>query len=165
MLALIDKLMPGNSSKLVVRTHGFAPQFLAIDASKALVKMFLQAGIPRTAARPRVRRSERRRPAGPEGRSRSTNLAGRDPTGGGLQQVAAVDETATVAAIKAAFQGLTDLNHWPGNKVGKGGGLEGHRSRVHEGGSDISMARARRRRHGHSTRTATSWPSRTRRTS
>ena len=41
------------------------------------------------------------------------NLAGRDPAGGGpFQQVAAADEAATVAQIKAAFLGLTDPNDW-----------------------------------------------------
>ena len=36
------------------------------------------------------------------------NLAGRDPAGGGLQQVAAADEASTVAKIKAAFLALQD---------------------------------------------------------
>ena len=40
------------------------------------------------------------------------NLAGRDPAGGGFQQVAAGDEAATVAQIKAAFLALTDPNDW-----------------------------------------------------
>ena len=40
------------------------------------------------------------------------NLAGRDPAGGGLQQVAAADEAATVAAIRAKYLGLTDPNDW-----------------------------------------------------
>ena len=40
------------------------------------------------------------------------NLAGRDPASGGFQQVAAADEAATVAQIKAAFLGLTDPNDW-----------------------------------------------------
>lgn len=43
------------------------------------------------------------------------NLAGRDPAGGGFQQVAAADEAATVAAIEAAFQNLSDPNDWTGD--------------------------------------------------
>ena len=40
------------------------------------------------------------------------NVAGRDPAGGGFQQVAATDVAGTVAAIKAKYQGLTDPNDW-----------------------------------------------------
>ena len=40
------------------------------------------------------------------------NLAGRDPAGAGLTQVAAADAAATVAQIKAAFLGLADPNDW-----------------------------------------------------
>ena len=40
------------------------------------------------------------------------NLAGRDPVGGGLQQVAAADAASTVAAIKAKYQGLADTKDW-----------------------------------------------------
>ena len=43
------------------------------------------------------------------------NLAGRDPAGGGFQQVAAADEAATVAQIKAAFLALHDPNDWTGD--------------------------------------------------
>ncbi len=43
------------------------------------------------------------------------NLAGRDPAGGGFTQVAAADEAATVAQIKAAFQGLSDPIDWTGD--------------------------------------------------
>ena len=61
----------------------------------------------RTAARRPARRSARRRRAGPAATVQIyLNLAGRDPAGGGLQQVAAADEAATVAAIEAAFLAL-----------------------------------------------------------
>ncbi len=43
------------------------------------------------------------------------NLAGRDPAGGGFQQVAPQPEAATVAQIKAAFLALTDPNDWTGD--------------------------------------------------
>ena len=63
---------------------------------------------PPTAAPRPARRSARRRPAGPAAPCRSTSTwPDAIPAGGGLQQVAAADEAATVAAIKAAFLGLT----------------------------------------------------------
>ena len=43
------------------------------------------------------------------------NLEGRDPAGGGLQQVAAADEASTVAAIKAAYLAVADPNDWTGD--------------------------------------------------
>ena len=43
------------------------------------------------------------------------NLAGRDPAGGGLQQVAAGDAPTVTAQIKAAFQALADPNDWTGD--------------------------------------------------
>ena len=43
------------------------------------------------------------------------NLAGREPAGGGLQQVPAGDEASTVAQIKAAFLALEDPNDWTGD--------------------------------------------------
>jgi hypothetical protein len=43
------------------------------------------------------------------------NLAGRDPAGGGLQQVPAAAEAATVAQIKDAFLALSDPNDWTGD--------------------------------------------------
>ena len=48
------------------------------------------------------------------------NLEGRDPAGGGLQQVAAADEASTVAAIKAAFLGVADPNDWTGDGAPEG---------------------------------------------
>ena len=48
------------------------------------------------------------------------NLAGRDPAGGGLQQVAAADEASTVAAIKAAFLAVADPNDWTGDGTPEG---------------------------------------------
>ncbi len=48
------------------------------------------------------------------------NLAGRDPAGGGFVQVAAIDEAATVAAIKAAFLAVSDPNDWTGDGLPEG---------------------------------------------
>jgi 2',3'-cyclic-nucleotide 2'-phosphodiesterase (5'-nucleotidase family)/predicted AlkP superfamily phosphohydrolase/phosphomutase len=122
-LALIDKLMPNNSSKLVSSDHGFAPQFLAIDASKVLVDLGLLSKPQTSNCRPASGETIGKAKACWAGGTVQVylNLAGRDPAGGGLQQVPASDEAATVAAIKAAFQGLTDPNDWPGNKTGPEG--------------------------------------------
>ncbi len=43
------------------------------------------------------------------------NLAGRDPAGGGLQQVASGDETTVLQAVKSAFTILADPNDWTGD--------------------------------------------------
>jgi 2',3'-cyclic-nucleotide 2'-phosphodiesterase (5'-nucleotidase family)/predicted AlkP superfamily phosphohydrolase/phosphomutase len=94
--------------------HGFAPQFLAIDASKVLVDLGLLSK-PQT--------SNCRTPAGETiGKAKACyaggalqvylNLAGRDPAGGGLQQVPAADEAATVQRIRDAFANLKDTNDW-----------------------------------------------------
>ena len=68
------------------------------------------------------------------------NLAGRDPAGGGLQQVAAADAASTVAAIKAKYQGLADTNDWTHDGTARG--LEDDRPRLHEGGGAVHPERA-----------------------
>jgi hypothetical protein len=40
-LRLVQSLMPNNISTFMASDHGFAPQFLAIDASKVLVDLGL----------------------------------------------------------------------------------------------------------------------------
>ena len=64
-----------------------------------------------------MRRSARRRPATPAARCRSTSTSpGRDPAGGGYQQVPANQTWPTeVARIKAAFEALEDPNDWTGD--------------------------------------------------
>jgi 2',3'-cyclic-nucleotide 2'-phosphodiesterase (5'-nucleotidase family)/predicted AlkP superfamily pyrophosphatase or phosphodiesterase len=114
VLTLARKLIGGNPTTFVASDHGFAPQFLAIDASQVLVDLGLLSK-PQT--------SNCRLPAGETiGKAKACfaggtlqvylNLAGRDPAGGGLQQVLAADEAATVAQIRAAFLALTDPNDW-----------------------------------------------------
>ena len=94
--------------------HGFAPQFLAIDASKVLVDLGLLSTPQTSNCRPATGETIGKAKACWAGGAVQIylNLAGRDPAGGGLQQVAAADEAATVAQIKAAFLGLTDPNDW-----------------------------------------------------
>ena len=116
-LKLVDSLMPNNSSKLVSSDHGFAPQFLAIDASKVLVDMGLLSRPQTSNCRPATGETIGKAKACWAGGAVQIylNLAGRDPAGGGFTQVAAADEAATVAAIKAAFLALVDPNDWNGN--------------------------------------------------
>ena len=116
-LALLDELMPNNSSKLASSDHGFAPQFLAIDASKVLVDLGLLSRPQTSNCRPASGETIGKAKACWAGGTVQVylNLAGRDPAGGGFTQVPATDEAATVAAIKAAFLALSDPNDWTGD--------------------------------------------------
>ena len=116
-LALANSLMPEDVSDFVTSDHGFAPQFLAVDASKVLVDLGLLSK-PQT--------SNCLLPAGETiGKAKACwaggtvqiylNLAGRDPASDTLQQVPADQEASTVAAIEAAFLALSDPNDWTGD--------------------------------------------------
>ena len=113
-LGLVQSLMPRKANTFVSSDHGFAPQFLAIDASKVLVDMGLLSKPQTSNCRPATGETIGKAKACWAGGAVQIylNLAGRDPAGAGLQQVAADDEASTVAAIKAAFLGLTDPNDW-----------------------------------------------------
>ena len=102
--------------------HGFAPQFAAIDASKVLVDLGLLSTPQTSNCRPATGETIGKAKACWAGGTVQVylNLAGRDPAGGGLQQVAAADEAATVAAIEAAFLGLSDPNDWTGDGAPEG---------------------------------------------
>ncbi len=116
-LALVQSLMPGKASTFVSSGHGVAPQFLAVDASKVLVDLGLLSK-PQTAnCRPATGETIGKAKACWAGGTLQIylNLAGRDPAGGGLQQVPANQEAATVAAIKTAFLALSDPNDWTGD--------------------------------------------------
>jgi predicted AlkP superfamily phosphohydrolase/phosphomutase len=116
-LGLARKLMGQNPATFVSSDHGFAPQFLAIDASQVLVDLGLLSK-PQTAnCRPAVGETIGKAKACYAGGALQVylNLAGRDPAGGGFQQVSADQEAATVARIKSAFQSLTDPNDWSGD--------------------------------------------------
>ncbi len=113
-LALARALMGGQPTTFVSSDHGFAPQFLAIDASKVLVDLGLLSS-PQT--------SNCRLAAGETiGKAKACwaggtvqiylNLAGRDPADPALQQVTAAEAEATLAAIKEAFENLSDPNDW-----------------------------------------------------
>jgi len=113
-LSLARSLLGKNPTTFVASDHGFAPQFLAIDASLPLVELGLLSRPQTSNCRPATGETIGKAKACWAGGALQIylNLAGRDPAGGGFQQVAAADEAATVAAIKAKFLGLTDPNDW-----------------------------------------------------
>ena len=121
-LALVQSLMPNNISTFVSSDHGFAPQFLAIDASKVLVDLGLLSKPQTSNCRPATGETIGKAKACWAGGTVQIylNLAGRDPAGGGLQQVPANQEAATVAQIKAAFLALSDPNDWSGDAQPEG---------------------------------------------
>jgi 2',3'-cyclic-nucleotide 2'-phosphodiesterase (5'-nucleotidase family)/predicted AlkP superfamily phosphohydrolase/phosphomutase len=121
-LGLVQSLMPKHTAVFVSSDHGFAPQFLAVDASKVLVDLGLLSRPQTSNCRPATGETIGKAKACWAGGTVQIylNLAGRDPAGGGLQQVAASDEAATVAAIKAAFEALADPNDWTGDGVLEG---------------------------------------------
>lgn len=116
--ALTRKLLDGKKTTAFVSSdHGFAPQFLAIDASKVLVDLGLLSRPQTSNCRPASGETIGKAKVCWAGGTAQVylNLAGRDPAGGGFTQVAAAAEAATVAQIKAAFEGLTDANDWTGD--------------------------------------------------
>jgi 2',3'-cyclic-nucleotide 2'-phosphodiesterase (5'-nucleotidase family) len=98
----------------VASDHGFAPQFLAIDASQPLVELGLLSKPQTSNCRPATGETIGKAKACWAGGTVQIylNLAGRDPAGGGFTQVAATDAASTVAAIKAKYQGLVDTKDW-----------------------------------------------------
>ncbi len=121
-LSLVKNLMPANASTFVSSDHGFAPQFLAIDASKVLVDLGLLSRPQTSNCRPATGETIGKAKACWAGGTVQIylNLAGRDPVNASFQQVAAADEAATVAQIKAAFLALSDPNDWTGDGMPEG---------------------------------------------
>lgn len=113
-LRLARSLIGRDPTTFVGSDHGFAPQFLAIDASLPLVELGLLSRPQTSNCRPATGETIGKAKACWAGGTLQIylNLAGRDPAGGGFQQVPAADEAATVAAIKAKYLGLTDPNDW-----------------------------------------------------
>ena len=113
-LRLARSLAGRDPTTFVGSDHGFAPQFLAVDASLPLVELGLLSRPQTSNCRPATGETIGKAKACWAGGALQIylNLAGRDPAGGGFQQVAAADEAATVAAIRAKYAGLTDPNDW-----------------------------------------------------
>jgi 2',3'-cyclic-nucleotide 2'-phosphodiesterase (5'-nucleotidase family)/predicted AlkP superfamily phosphohydrolase/phosphomutase len=112
-----DLLGKRDLTTFVGSDHGFAPQFLAIDASKVLVDLGLLSKPQTSNCRPATGETIGKAKACWAGGTVQIylNLAGRDPAGGGFTQVAATNEAPTVAQIKAAFLGVNDPNDWTGD--------------------------------------------------
>jgi 2',3'-cyclic-nucleotide 2'-phosphodiesterase (5'-nucleotidase family)/predicted AlkP superfamily pyrophosphatase or phosphodiesterase len=113
-LALARSLMGKDPTTFVSSDHGFAPQFLAIDASKPLVDLGLLSTPQTSNCRPATGETIGKAKVCWAGGAAQIylNVAGRDPGGGGFTQVPAGDVAATVAAIKARYLGLVDPNDW-----------------------------------------------------
>ncbi len=116
MLSLVQGKLR-HETTFVSSDHGFAPQFAAVDASKVLVDLGLLSKPQTSNCRPATGETIGKAKACWAGGTVQVylNLAGRDPVGGGLQQVAAADEAATVAQIKAAYLSVADPNDWTGD--------------------------------------------------
>lgn len=113
-LGLVRSLMPRKATTFVASDHGFAAQFLAIDASKVLVDLGLLSKPQTSNCRPASGETIGKAKACWAGGTVQVylNLAGRDPVNAAYQQVAAADAAATVATIMAAFEALSDPNDW-----------------------------------------------------
>jgi 2',3'-cyclic-nucleotide 2'-phosphodiesterase (5'-nucleotidase family) len=106
----------------VASDHGFAPQFLAIDASKVLVDLGLLSKPQTSNCRLAIGETIGKAKACWAGGTVQIylNLAGRDPVTTGLTQVSAVSEAATVSQIKSAFLALSDSSDWTGDSQPEG---------------------------------------------
>jgi 2',3'-cyclic-nucleotide 2'-phosphodiesterase (5'-nucleotidase family) len=111
-----------DATTFVGSDHGFAPQFLAVDASKVLVDLGLLSKPQTSNCRPATGETIGKAKACWAGGTVQIylNLAGRNPVGGGLQQVAAADEASTVTTIKAAFLAVADPNDWTHDNTAEG---------------------------------------------
>ena len=134
VLTLARSLVGTNPTTFVASDHGFAPQFLAIDASKPLLDLGLisqpQVSNCRTAgATPNFQKAKAcwaggtaqiylnvvgRDPDPRPPEARNEKLQNGDPNPAFIPdpRVPADQVNATVAAIKAEFLGLTDPNDW-----------------------------------------------------
>jgi 2',3'-cyclic-nucleotide 2'-phosphodiesterase (5'-nucleotidase family) len=118
-LGLARSLMPGRLSTFVASDHGFAPQFLAIDASRVLVDLGLLSTPQTSNCRPATAETIGLAKACWAGGTLQIylNVAGREPApeDGGFQQVAAEDVDSTLEEIEAAYLALSDPNDWTGD--------------------------------------------------
>ena len=121
-MRLAQNLLGKRVTTLVGSDHGFAPQFLAIDASKVLVDLgLLSAPQPsncRIAAGETIGKAKACWAGGTV--QIYLNVAGRNPVVSGQQQVAAADVAATVATIRAAYAAISDPTDWNRDKQPEG---------------------------------------------
>jgi 2',3'-cyclic-nucleotide 2'-phosphodiesterase (5'-nucleotidase family) len=115
-----DDRRKSDITTFVSSDHGFAPQFLAIDASKPLVDLGLLSHPQTSNCRPASAETISSAKACWAGGALQIylNVAGRDPAppmGSTIKQIAAGDVAAKVAEIKAKYLGLVDPNDWTGD--------------------------------------------------
>ena len=122
VLTRARQLMGKDPTTFVSSDHGFAPQFLAIDASQPLVDLGLLSKPQTSNCRPASGETIGSAKACWAGGAVQIylNVAGRDPAGGGFTQIPADQVDAKVAAIKAKYLGLTDPNDWTGDNQPEG---------------------------------------------
>lgn len=120
-LALVQDKMDRKATTFVSSDHGFAPQFLAIDASRVLVDLGLLSTPQTSNCRPATGETIGKAKACWAGGTVQIylNLAGRDPAGT-FTQVPADQEAATVEMIRNAFLALSDPNDWSGDNQPEG---------------------------------------------
>ncbi len=116
-MRLAQNLLGKRVTTFVGSDHGFAPQFLAVDASKVLVDLGLLSTPQTSNCRPAAAETIGKAKACWAGGALQIylNIEGRNPappTTGGFTQVKAADVPAVLASIKAAFAGITDPKDW-----------------------------------------------------
>ena len=113
-LGLVQRLMPRKANTFVSSDHGFAPQFLAIDASKVLVDLGLLSKPQTSNCRPATGETIGKAKACWAGGTVQVylNLQARDPVNPAFQQVFVTETVTVVNQIKTAFVNLTDPNDW-----------------------------------------------------
>ena len=116
-----DYMRDRDLTTFVASDHGFAPQFLAIDASKVLVDLGLLSTPQTSNCRPATGETIGKAKACFAGGALQVylNVVGRDPAGT-LQQVPAADVAATVQRIRDAFTALKDPTDWSGDGKAEG---------------------------------------------
>jgi 2',3'-cyclic-nucleotide 2'-phosphodiesterase (5'-nucleotidase family) len=132
-LALTRELMEGAGNDPVIfagADHGFAPQFLAIQAGKVLFDLGLQASGEQVSNCRPITSFNKAKACWAGGTVQVyINLVGRDPDPRTAQQITdgvpdprvlAVDYAATRTAIMSAFTALTDPNDWSGDGLAEG---------------------------------------------
>ncbi len=113
-LALVRSHLEDDVPTFVASDHGFAPQFLAIDASRVLMDLGLLSHPQVSNCRTNTAETIGKAKACWAGGTVQVylNLVGRDPAGSGFTQVTAAEAPAVTQAIIDAFENLSDPNDW-----------------------------------------------------
>jgi len=113
-MRLAQQLLGRHATTFVGSDHGFAPQFLAVDASKVLVDLGLLSKPQTSNCRPADGETIGKAKACWAGGTVQIylNVVDRNPIVAGQQQLTAAEVPTTLSAIKAAFLALSDPNDW-----------------------------------------------------